>query len=745
MPYNRIYDEFPSLETIQALEGAFVVEEQAPGQVVNARVGRVAIIGETLKGAPNVPVEIAGPADFIANCGAFNKFVGDGASAAHPYDGNVAIAIAGAIFAGSYVVVPVNDRVGVVTVTRVSPGAASLLSTNLGPYTLADADTLIVADDVGTDGTATINAEAASDECANGANFDFTGNTVLTLQVNGGALQSYDISSDGTTPSAINAVSQAELVTWINSVFTGIQATPTGTNQVTVSTDRKGLTASLLFGGSARSVAGFSASAVNASTASGDNNVNDVDAVTVDELVDLINAQVSRTTASNSGGYLLLTRDTEGASATLTISGTIPGIDPAGKVKFDTSLGPIAGGTDTAPSAVLPAGTRISDGGSNVFMLAADTAFAEGALSVTAIPIKQASGSTVSASAIDTFVDTPDTDSFNSPTVTNPADTTAKPASESAWDTVYQDALEALEADEPVARSVNIIISARHGVEGVAIGSLTGALMKSFTDHCTTMQGRGVPRITFVSPPLATPKATARGSSGVGISSTTAGGRNKRRGYGWPGYSKAVPAIVKDDPSLTGIIDWTTDVLMATKASLLAPELSLSQPGTELKSMLGLESYYTAAGTGDALTQVDYTLNKAAGICSPRVDTDNGQVLQSQVMSVDPSTAPDDVKISDRRMRDFLYASLLKFAGPKQSKLSKPSRRRRIGADIAGWLQGLTDDERIAAYIIQEDTPASYKGTGVFIWRMGVQLLDHLDHLGFRVTASRSLNVEDLL
>jgi len=741
MPIMRIYDLFPSLTEIQKTPGPFIVEESPSGGVVAAKVGKVAIVCETLKGAPNVPVEILGGADLMENFGGFNKYVGDGAAAGHPYDGNLNVALQGHGFAGSYIVVSVDDRVGTVSLARESPGYAMATSTVAGPWALADTDTFIVSDDVGADGTATIKSEKTSSECVNSETFNFTAAAVLTMQVNGGPLQSYDLTADAPLPVNIAAVTAIELRDWINANFTGVSAAVTGVNQVTVYTDRQGTGATLLFGGTARAIAGWPAATVTATPAN--NNVVDVDAVTCDEMVGLINTACGRSTASNVGGLLRITRDTQGAAYNITLAGTLPGVSPVGKIYY-TSLGPISGGTSTAPAGVWHAGYRISDGGANVFMLAEDVSFTAGTLTATGVAIKQASGTTVGINAITTVVDTPDTALFTNPTISaNPA-TSAKPATEAGWTTVYTTALATLLADQSPERNVTIVVSTRHGSEGTAIAALTGSLQAALKAHCIASTAAGYPRWYAVSPPLATTKTIARGSSGIGVSSSTAAGRYKRGMYNWPGIRKFMPEIVIDDPTLDGYVDWTSDIAAASKASLLDPEYSLAQPGTELNSIVSLESYYLADGTGGALTPADYISNIEYGICSPRIDPDLGPKLHGQSMSVSPVTAPSDVPCSDRRMRDWLYRSLLTFAGRYQSKLNTLTRRRAFGGDISAWLEGLVQLERIAAYLVKEDTPTSMVGQGVVIFKVGVRTADHLDNIGFRVTAGRTVDVTAL-
>ncbi len=737
MPFVRSFDEMPALEVIQEIEGPVVVEELAGGGVVGARVGVVCAIGETIKGTPNVPVEITG-SDFLDTFGGFSPYVGDGAAAS--YDGNLFAFLNGFRFS-RLIVVSVNTRVGTVSLSRENPGSATAQSTGAGPFAMADGDTFVVSiEGPAVDGTATVNAEAAGVQCSVAETWDLStvGDRTLTLQVNGGPLQTATITTGDV--SAIGAVTALELAAWINGAFSGISATVTGSTYVTVTTDREGLSASLLFGGAMRSVVGFPSTEVSASTDPADNNVSDVSAVTTDEIVALLDAVLSDVTPLNVGGYLRLTRDESGEAATLKLSGTIPGTG-AGKINF-ASMGPITGGSETAPAATMLAGTRVSDGGSNVFMLAEDVSWGEGVLTKTGIAIKQVSGGTVAEDAINTFVDAPDASDFPGAAVTGNTATTALPTTEAGWLVLYSAALDAMRADKSPEKDANIVIAARHGVSGVGIGSLTGAIQKALTDHCIEMTSRGVARNAPVSPPIGTSKVLARGSSGIGVSSTTAGGRHKRRWYGWPGIQKQVAAIVENDPSLDGLMDCTSDVAIASKASLLQPEYSLAQPGDELRAMLGLESYYQPGGTGGALESTDYVANKAAGICSPRIDDVNGPILQSQVTTVNPSTAPADVAISDRRVRDWLHKSLVDGVAAKQSKLNTPSRRRAVIGDINAFLSGLKEGERISDFGVRESTPSSMKGKGVLVLTVAVRALDHLDNIVFRFNIGRTVNVE---
>jgi len=739
MPIVRYYSQLPDLAEIQKIEGPIIVENPGGGSAT-ANVSVPCLIGETLKGSPNVPT-LCSPADILDVFGGFNPYVGDGA--AYGYDGNAFVALAGGQkFGGPIVVVSVDDAVGEVDLTREAPGYASLTSSGTGPFGLADAGTIIVAiEGPVTDGTITINAEAASSECANAETYNLTtvGNRTLTIAVNGGAAQSATITTGDV--GAIGAVTAEELSDWINVAFAGLSASATSAGtKVTVTTDRKGLSASLQFGGAMRSVVGFTASLVQSSQLSADNNVQDVDAVTVDELVSLAAAQLSDVTPSNAGGHLRFTRNLEGSGGTVALSGTLPGAG-SGAIPFPALSD--TGGTGTASAGVLPAGFRVSDGGSNVFFLGEDVSFADGVLTATGVRIKQASGTTVAAAAIDTVIDTPPA-SIVGLAVTNVDGTTAKPTTESGWLTKYQAALDALLAAQAPASTVNLIAVARHGVKDVAIGSLTGSIQKAILDHCTTSTDNGRPRMAFVSPPLATPKATARGSSGVGVASTTAGGRNKLRAYFWPGSQKYVQEIVLNDPTLDGIVDWPMDVAAMALASRTAPWLSLSEPSDNLAQILDLETYYTAAGAGGSLTDSDYITNKASGIASLRIDTVNGPVIQSQVSSVLPTVDPDNVMISDTRSRHYWFVLLVNSVAKKQGKLATPTRRRGVVGDIKALIANGIELEQIEDGVCKESTPDALKGRGIIVLTVGIRLLDHFDNIIFSVTIGRTVDVKAL-
>ena len=739
MPIVRYYSQLPDLAEIQKIEGPIIVENPGGGSAT-ANVSVPCLIGETLKGAPNVPT-LCSPADILDVFGGFNPYVGDGA--AYGYDGNAFVALAGGTkFGGPIVLVSVDDAVGEVTLTREAPGYATLTSDSAGPFDLANAGTIVVAiEGPVTDGTVTIHAAAASSECANAETYNLTtvGNRTLTIAVNGGAAQSATITTGDVV--AIGAVTAEELSTWINAAFTALSSAPSSTGtKVTVSTDRKGLSASLQFGGAMRSVVGFTASLVQSSQSSSVNNVQDSAAVTVDELVSLAAAQLSDVTPSNAGGKLRFTRNLEGDTGTLALSGTLPGAG-SGSISFPSLSA--TGGTGTALAGVVQAGSRVSDGGSNVFFLAEDVAFAEDVLTATGVRIKQASGTTVASGAIDTVIDAPPA-AIVGLTVTNPDGTTAKPTTESGWLTLYQAALDSLLAAQAPASTVNLIAVARHGVKAVAIGSLTGSIQKAVLDHCVTSTDNGRARMAFVSPPLATPKATARGSSGVGVASTTAGGRNKLRAYFWPGSQKYVQEVVLNDPTLDGIVDWPMDVAAMALATRTSPWLSLSEPSGNLAQVLDLESYYTADGVGGAFTDSDYITNKASGIASLRIDTINGPVIQSQVSSVLPTVDPDNVMISDTRMRHYWFALLTNSVAKKQSKLASPTRRRGVVGDIKALIADGIELEQIEDGVCKESTPDALKGRGIIVLTVGIRLLDHFDNIIFSVTIGRTVDVKAL-
>ena len=748
MPFAHIYTSEPSLEQIIALEGPVIIEKTPTGGFAGKGVDVVAIIGETLVGNPNVPQEPITGGDFLAMFGGFNKYIGDGAAVA--YDGNVFLTVQG-LKLSRLIVVPVDDRVGVVTLTRKAPGAGSIES-GTGPFDFTGLAS------GGTHLNIRFNANAPDDKSLSflytpathtgaGATYLAADTKELGVKINGGPLL--------TKAATVVELDQPTWLAWLNDAlsFPGLAAVNDG-GEVKIGTDRMGTGATLEIMG-----AGLGSDAevlarlgLTPGVYTGTGNVSDHTAITAEEIAARFAAVVPLVLGLGHvrGSRFIASTATEGIAPA--------GIQCLNTSTADAVLGGdfatnviVNGGGGDVEKATLPAGTRVSDGGANVFLIAANVFFDDNILEVSNVPIKQVSGSTVLAAAINAFVDTPDTEFFVGPTVTNPAGTTARPSTESGWLAKYQDALDALLADKAPQTEVSMVLSARHGVLGVAATALDGMLMKAVKDHCTTATSRGRARNAAVSPPLGVSKAYAMGSADCGVASTTAGGRHCRRWYGFPGIRKYVKAIVDDDPTLDGIIDCTTDQFIVGRASTLAPERSLSEKSEngEADFVLSLESAYQEGGSQGPLQEPDYKAFKASGICAPRNDDVNGFILQSQVTSVDPSTDPQNRRINDRRMRDFLFTSQLAIAAKYSAKLNTPDRTRNLLRDTVSFYAGLKSEDdpalaRIADFAVVKSTPKAWKGSGAQLYDVVVETFDPMDNPVFRIAAGTTVDVSIL-
>jgi hypothetical protein len=185
-------------------------------------------------------------------------------------------------------------------------------STNAGPTQLASGDTIIVSINGGGNITTTFTGVAAARTSA-AAPFALSNGQTLTLTVNGGPVQTVTFLTSQFV--SIGAATALEVAAVINASITGASAS-VATNQVTITTDRKGTTAALnITGGAANGALAFTTGSI-----SGTGNVADIDAVTNTEAAALIDAQISATgTATVSGGFIMLASDTFGTASTIQV------------------------------------------------------------------------------------------------------------------------------------------------------------------------------------------------------------------------------------------------------------------------------------------------------------------------------------------------------------------------------------------------------------------------------------------
>ena len=263
------------------------------------------------------------------------------------------------------------------------------------------------------------------------------------------------------------------------------------------------------------------------------------------------------------------------------------------------------------------------------------------------------------------------------------------PATNGDLENLYAKALDALLADAPPARDVNIVFAAR------ASTNIAGLLEA----HADLASQQGLGRIAIVSPPVNQADfATTVGATGVGAT------RDERVIYSWPPYLGRIPdavgvVISTADGRKTddGMLDLQADAVVASVLSVLAPNRNPGEATATTKVPLSVVKGFARGIT--AMNRSQYIVLKASGVCALRLDGDVGPVFQSGVTS---SVTSGETKISRRRMADYIEDS----AARRLAQLVKLPMSDGLKGDITGelidFLEGMESPTNKAAQMIDD-------------------------------------------
>ncbi len=200
------------------------------------------------------------------------------------------------------------------------PTAGTVLGTQVEPFLLAAADTIIASVDGAGDDTATFDAAAAVLTSTNTETYALTDLDEFTFDVNG---VTQTVIFNTAEFVAIGAATALEVAAVINAEATGIQATVVG-GAVVITSDRRGTSALLdnftNVNGTPVTTLGFVA-ASNAGT--GD--VADISAVTAAEVKTILEADLtggSGVTVTSVGGAIRITSNTTGTGSSIAVNAT---------------------------------------------------------------------------------------------------------------------------------------------------------------------------------------------------------------------------------------------------------------------------------------------------------------------------------------------------------------------------------------------------------------------------------------
>lgn len=216
---------------------------------------------------------------------------------------------------------------------------ATLLAGNVGPYNLAPGDTITFDVSGGGDDTATIDATAPLRSAAAGP-YNLSDGQTLTISVNGGPVQTLTLAAADF--GNIAAATAAELVIVIERDLAGIDATDNA-GTLELRTDGQGTGFSLnVTGGTANGVLAFTTGVL-----AGTGDVANIDAVSIAELITVIQADVAGVTVTNVDNRLQVATTATGVATTLQVTGG------TALAAFDFPTGLVTGNDAAAATATL--------------------------------------------------------------------------------------------------------------------------------------------------------------------------------------------------------------------------------------------------------------------------------------------------------------------------------------------------------------------------------------------------------
>lgn len=674
--FIRRYAAFPPLAELTKIEGVVVVDEAPPAQVIGVGTGTVLEVGEFEDGPFNVPTEVFGGSDLVAQFGGFG-FTYDGTPSQNPcartrnadsavldehWNGNAFVHLNGCRFSRLFVC-RADTSVGSVAFERL----ASLSGSSDSTFDLEPGQTLVLDIDGAGNVTVTWDAAVATILSADGS-FPYApaGGEVVVFKVDGTTYTATFTAGDTTHTlmvARLNAAAgstrfvESTLKTRINGIVRGTS----GSVQIVSGT------------ASALTALGFTA----ASAVAGTGDVANIDLVTLAEVKSRVEADAAGASVDRdaSGKLRVFSAADDGTGSILVDStSTATGLGFTAEVEATAALG---------TAGVIPAGTRVL-AGSQEYVTMQSVAVTAAGHGPYAVKVRHAlddgSGTADIAGDLDALTAPIALGAF---AVTNALPTSAA-LTEPQLDNAYLAAIALTRAISNPVRQVNVVLSARQS------NAIRGALKTNAVD---ASDNGCFGRIALVRPPLgSTTRALARGSSQPGVGAY----RSDRVRYAFPGIRKRVSEIAARGTAggagftADGVVDHGWDAALACLYSALPPEENVGQETTGLVDwVLGVE-----AGNADVqnLLMEDYVALRAAGVCAPRVD--GGVTLQSDVTAVDPAAHPEAVESNTRRMRDFVEDSLGEGSKPYVKKLSTVERRALLISafhTFLGRLKGTAD------------------------------------------------------
>lgn len=688
----RRYEELPSIEVLKEIEGVVIVDEAPADPATGAGSGTVLIVGEFedglfaadegVKGA----VEVFGARDYLTKFGAFG-YVYNNVVANNP----CARRHLGEFWNGNGYLKAYKLRARRILVSRVDTSVGSVsfdplaaLSGGAGPFQLSVGDTLSLIGDLGTASSAAIAASVAT-VAGSGASFaTVVSGESFGVRVDGAAQVTVTFGGADTTQGAV--------LTRINNTL-GYPAVVTATAQNNISGRQRGSGGSLQL---VEITPGLLAKlGWTATTASGSGNVANVDGVTVDELVTIINGTSALNTLNlkaekDFAGVLRVYNSVAASVSTIEVAAGGPiGAKAGFTLGTEVSAADHVGGT-------IPAGTRVRAASDEWVVMQTITVEA-GELGPFVAKVRPAldDGTAVGASA-GTVVTLVDQVSWVALRVTNPA-ALGGALTENQLDNAYAAAMDRTLDDSGAAREANYLLVARRSDAVIRAGKANAIK----ATECGLFA-----RKYITGDPI--------GTSTAQILANVALYRHDRVFYVGKGLKVRIPDIAQRGVAgglgftADGVITVRPDGPLATLCAILAPE---ENPGQ--KTGL-IDDFFEVDSGGEVLEIEAYKAFKFNGVAVPRADRVSGMVFQSGVTS---SLVSGRTTMARRKMADFIQDTLAELSAPYSKKLSKQSRRDNARTEIEQWLGSLRAEDnpelsRIAAYAVDDgvnagNTPAN--------------------------------------
>lgn len=726
MPFSRRFTETPGAEVLSEIEAINIIDLTPPAPSIGVGSGMLLAVGEFEDGpfaAGGDSAHYAGDAgvrEVITSSEYISTFGGFG----HSYAGVIANNPCarrrnGELWNGNGFLKLRNLRPKRLVVARVDTSVgemaftprASLQGTIPGPFALSVGDQLSLTTDIGGPVLSTALAAVVA-TVAGGA---FTTPTLFT----GGEQFGLTIDDQAEVIVTFQAADQlvADVVARINLVL--------GQTVATVNAGDFDLTGIVV--GTAGSVtirsitAGVLATLGHAAaTTAGTGTVANINQVTAVELANVINGTAGLTAIgvlaeALADGSLRVSNDT-----TPPVLGTII-VAAAGAIEGATGLGLVIATSGTHAGGTIPAGTRIRDANLLEFVTMQTLTIAANEAGPFAVKVRHAldDGSGIAGVAPFTIVDHA---AFAITTVAFVGAVPTATKTDAQVDNAYLAAFDKTLTMTGPAREANYSISARGG-------AVVGAKGKQNALDASTTKGLFGRKFIF---------GAALGLTQAQATTEVATFRHDRFFYCWPAWFVRIPEIAERGTAgglgftADGVISVRADGPLASICARLAPEENPAQ-ATEI-----IGEFFKVDSSGVELEIDNYIALKAAGICGPIVDPDDGPGYQSGVTSVNPITEAGRKNMARRKMADFIQDSGALLLKPYSKKLNKRSRRDGARGALESFFDGLLSElspelSRIEAYGLSEaNNTADGIASGTFIIDGQVKIFASLDAIVFR-------------